>query len=312
MNTAPSACQYCGAANWGSSWCGTCGAQLQPEPPPEWPAQAPAAPAAQGPLEILAAGLAAAAALLVLISTFLPWAPGNSYWEFKAAEDVVLVLLVLSILTCLALRLVLPGARVPRVAVAVLLPALAAVFVLDAFEIIAETIDLGADLEVGVVVGLMAGAGLGTALLLLLFADARALSVPTRGGGRDPLLTGGLVLVAAGAFLALVTNFLPIGNGVTVWEANTLADVLVTLVELPLPLVAVAALALPQVRALTLPATILGGFVAATVFFGAVNALADGAGGAWTFANLILCGPLVALGTCLVALRSYPSLGRRE
>lgn len=313
MTPAPSACPYCGAASWGSTYCGTCGAQLEAEPPPEWPAEpAPAASASPGPIEFLAAGFAAAAVFLALISTFLPWAPRISYWEFNSVEDLALVLAVLAILACLGLRLALPHVRLPRAAVAVLVPALLALLVLDGFEVVAEVIDLGSSLQVGVVVALLASGALAGALLLLLFVDARALRAPLPTSGRDPLLLGGLALLAAAAFLGLATSFLPVARGITVWEGNTVADLMVTLVELPLLLVTAVAVALPQARALPLLATILGGFLAAALFLGAADALGAGARGAWTFTNLILCGPLAVIGTCLVALRSYPSLGRLE
>jgi hypothetical protein len=255
---------------------------------------------------------AAFVTLLALVSTFPPWLPGASYWEFSSVEDVALVLLALAILAFLGLRLALPRSLVPRGALAILIPALIGLLLIDATEAVALAIDRGFGPPVGVVLGFLASAGLGVVLIPLLLLDARGYEARKEGAGPDPLLLGGLVLLAAAAFLGLVTSFLPVGDGASLWEVNMVSDVLLALVEFLLLVAVAAAAVLPRVRELPLVPTVIGGFLAAVLFFGAADFLVEGARGPWTYVNLLLVGPLAIAGTCLVAVRCYPRLGLQK
>ncbi len=316
MNATPTVCPYCGANAWGAPFCRNCGAQLDPSAG-QWPAQAPAPtpqaePAVLRPLELAVVAPAAFLTLLALIAMFPPWIPGVSYWEFSSVEDIAFVITALAILAFLGLRLALPGSRVPRGALAVLIPALMGLLLINALEAVALAFDKGFGPQVGMVLGLLTGAGLGVVLLLLLFIDARGYPATEQPEGRDSLLLVGLALLAGAAFLGLVTSFLPIGEGISLWELNTISDVILALVEVLLIGAVVVAVALPRVRELPLLATVIGAFLAAVLFFGAADFLGEGLRGAWTFLTLLLVGPLAIAGTCLVALRTYPSLGTQK
>lgn len=311
MNAGPSACPQCGATAWGSAFCPHCGTPLQPEPPAAWPDEpsAETGPGTLRPIELAVVAPAAFVTLLALVATFPPWVPGISYWEFSSVEDIALALIALAILASLALRVALPGSLAPRAALAILIPGLMGLLLIDASEAAALAVDHGFGLQVGMVLALLASAGLGVALLLLLFLDARGHTARRESTGRDPALHVGLGLLAGAAFLGLVTSFLPIGEGISLWKLNTVSDVILAFAEVLLLAAVAAALALPRIPELPLFPTAVGGFLAAILFFGAADFLGEGLRGAWTFVTLLLVGPLAIAGTCLVAARCYPTLG---
>ncbi len=317
MNATPTVCPYCGTNAWGAPFCRNCGAQLDPSAG-EWPPAEPTEPAAQagqaklGTLELAVVAPAVFLTLLALIATFPPWIPGLSYWEFSSVEDIALVFIALAILAFLGLRLAMPGSLLPRGALAILIPALMGLLLINALEAVALAVDKDFGPQVGMVLALLASAGLGVVLLLLLFLDARGYTATKEPSGRDPLLLVGLALLAGAAFLGLVTSFLPIGEGVSLWELNTVADLILAFTEVLLLAAVAGAVALPRVRELPLLVTAIGSFLAAILFFGAADFLGEGLHGAWTFLTLIIVGPLAIAGTCLVALRSYPSLGLQK
>jgi len=249
--------------------------------------------------------------LLALIATFPPWIPGVSYWEFSSVEDIAFAITALAILVFLGLRLALPGSLVPRGALVILIPALMGLLLINGLEAVALAFDKGFGPQVGMVLGLISAAGLGVVLLLLLLIDALGYPATETLAGRDSLLYVGLALLAAAAFLGLVTSFLPIGEGISLWELNTVSDVILAWVEVLLLAAVLVAGALPQIRELPLLATVIGAFLAAVLFFGAADFLGEGLRGAWTFLTLFFVGPLAIAGTCLVAVRSYPRLGRK-
>jgi len=312
----PYACPSCGTAVGNVRYCPNCGldfaAAAQQTKARAVPTAQPAAAsprAGLGLLDLISLPLAMAGAFFALTASVLPWISGfgqrQSYWEIAKVEDVLLLLAVLLVMGLAGALLVLPGVAVVRMVALAAIAGLVAFVFTTPLEFIARDIPLVSGKQAGEFLALFAAAMLVTALVLqLVNLRATALPAPDRPA---PLLMVGVLLLAVAGPLQPLVELLSVDNGISAWEAYTIADVLRGLLGLALAGLALMALLVPRETAVTAAAFLLGCYTVTDNLVGSVEDLAAGARGAEVFVSLLLLAPLGLAGVALVAIGS-PSL----
>ncbi len=208
--------------------------------------------------------LIAVGALIGVISLFMDWTQGATLWQLYTLLDVVTVLLGLVTIALCAAGFAAP--RMPYLRAALIPPAM--FFALPALVTAIEFLVTPGDVEVGAIVGLVAALIATAGLAVLVASDL----VARRSGRRLGMATV-LVGLGAAAFVALfvtIAQLLPtveavatpagepgFGDSLSEWQVAKVTDWFDQLLVLALLALAVAAVALRQVPAVSLALGVL-------------------------------------------------------